>query len=67
MLSNFADQGIDILNSTDSFFNDICYSYFDGGSDILLNDRISEIYQYFSVHDSGCQYDSIDTGNMTSW
>ena len=65
MLSNFAGKGIDILNSSDPFFNDICYSYSDGGSDIILKDRISEIYQNFSVCDSDCEYESIDTENLT--
>ena len=65
MLSRFADKGIDILNSSDPFFNDICYSYSDGGSDMILKDRISEVYQNFSVCDSGCEYESIDTENLT--
>ena len=65
MLSNFAGKGIDILNSSDPFFNDICYSYSDGGSDIILKDRISEIYQNFSVCDSDCEYESIDVENLT--
>ena len=65
MYSNFFDKGIDILNSSDSFFNDICYSYSDGGSDMILSDRISEIYQNYSLCDSGCDYEGIDTVNLT--
>ena len=65
-LKSFGDKGIDILNSSDPFFNDICYSYSsEGGSDIILKDRISDIYQNFSVCDSGCNYESIDTVQMT--
>ena len=65
-LKSFSDKGIDILNSSDPFFNDICYSYSsEGGSDIILKDRISDIYQNFSVCDSGCNYESIDTDQMT--
>ena len=65
MLSKFANNGIDILNSSDPFFNDICYTYSDGGSDIILKDRISEIYQNYSVCDTGCEYESIDSENLT--
>lgn len=65
MLSRFADKGIDILNSSDPFFNDICYSYSDSGSDMILKDRISEVYQNFSICDNGCEYESIDTENLT--
>ncbi len=65
MLSDFAGKGIDILNSSDPFFNDICYTYSDGGSDIILKDRISDIYQNYSICDSGCEYESIDSENMT--
>jgi len=65
-LKNFGDKGIDILNSSDPFFNDICYSYStDDGSDMILKDRINDVYQNFSVCDSGCEYESIDTDQMT--
>ena len=65
-LKNFGDKGIDILNSSDPFFNDICYSYSsEGGSDMVLKDRISDVYQNFSICDSGCEYESIDTDQMT--
>ena len=63
--SDFFDKGIDILNSSDSFFNDICYTYSDGGSDVILSDRIAEIYQNYSLCDSGCDYEGIDTVNLT--
>ena len=65
LYSNFIEKGIDILNSSDSFFNDICYSYSENGSDIILSDRISEIYQNYSLCDNGCEYESIDTENLT--
>jgi hypothetical protein len=65
MYSEFSNKGIDILNSSDSFFNDICYSYSDGTSDMILSDRISEIYQNYSLCDSGCDYEGIDTENLT--
>ena len=65
MFSNFYEKGIDILNSSDSFFNDICYTYSDGGSDMILSDRIAEIYQNYSLCDSGCDYEGLDPENFT--
>ena len=65
MFSNFYEKGIDILNSSDSFFNDICYTYSDGGSDMILSDRIAEIYQNYSLCDSGCDYEGLDPENLT--
>ena len=65
MYSEFSNKGIDILNSSDSFFNDICYSYSDGTSDMILSDRIAEIYQNYSLCDSGCDYEGINMDDST--
>jgi len=65
-LKSFGDKGIDILNSSHPFFNDICFSYStDEGSDMVLKDRINDVYQNFSVCDSGCEYESVNTEQMT--
>ena len=58
-------MGIDILNINDSFFNDICYPYSEEGSDIILKDRVNDFYQNYSICDSGCDYENIDTENLT--
>ena len=65
LYSSFYEKGIDILNSSDAFFNDICYTYSDGTSDMTLADRIAEIYQNYSLCDSGCDYEGLDTENLT--
>ena len=59
--SFFSDKGIDILDSTDPFFNDICYTYSNGSSDMILSDRINEIYQNYSLCDSGCEYEGLNS------
>jgi hypothetical protein len=64
-ISKYADLGIDILNINDSFFNDICYPYSEEGSDIILKDRVNDFYQNYSICDSGCDYENIDTENLT--
>ena len=63
--SLFEDKGIDILNSSDPFFNDICYTYSEGSSDRILSDRINEIYQNYSLCDSGCDYEGLNSSSGT--
>ena len=55
-------MGIDIFQINDDFFNDICYPYFDKNtkSDMILKDRVSDIYKNYSLCDEGCEYESID-------
>ena len=45
MVNYYSDLGIDIFNSKDSFFNDICYPFSNENSDIILKDRILDIYK----------------------
>ena len=61
-ISYFKNMGIDILQINDDFFNDICYPYFDKNSksDMILKDRVSDIYKNYSLCDKGCEYESID-------
>ena len=56
----FADIGIDIFNIKDKFFNELCYSYSEGDSDMVLNDRVKDIYQNYSVCEDDCTYEKID-------
>ena len=65
---NFKDQGVDIFNINNDFFNDICYSYSDSNSssDMILNDRVADIYQNFSICGEGCEYESFDIEKLAS-
>ena len=58
---NLADQGIDVFNASDKFFNDICH-YYDNkdGKDIILDDRRNDIYQNVSFCQDGCEYTGMD-------
>jgi len=60
MIDDFSKLGVDILNSKDNFFNDICYPYSENNSDMILKDRISDIYQNYSKCDQNCEYKKID-------
>ena len=63
--AKFEELGVDILNSSDPFFNDICYSYSNGSSDMILSDRISDIFQNYSLCDSGCEYQGLNSSSGT--
>jgi len=65
MVNYYSELGIDIFNSKDSFFNDICYPFSNENSDIILKDRILDIYQNYSVCDNGCTYEKIDIESMS--
>ena len=65
MISDFSDNGIDIFDIKDSFFNDICYPYSNSNSDIILKDRVLDIYQNYSLCDNDCEYEEIDIDTMS--
>ena len=62
LITYFKNKGVDILNINDPFFNDICFPYMDdkSNSDIILSDRVSDIYQNYSFCGSECEYESFN-------
>ena len=60
LITKFSELGVDILNIKDDFFNDICYPFSENNSDMILEDRISKIYQNFSFCDDNCKYENIN-------
>jgi len=46
-ITYFSNMDVDIFNSKDNFFNDICYPYSENNSDMILKDRISDIYRNY--------------------
>ena len=67
-ISNFINKGIDVFNINSDFFNDICYSYTDdsSGSDLILSDRVSDIYQNYSICGSECEYKSFNLEKLSA-
>ena len=64
IVDSFKDSGINIFNLSDEFFNDVCYSYTDNGNDLILEDRIKDIYQNFTLCEESCTFNDIDIYNM---
>ena len=61
----YSNLGIDILNIKDDFFNDICYPYSERDSDMILKDRVSDIYENYSVCENNCEYNGINLTENT--
>ena len=61
----YYDKGIDVFNIEDDFFNDICYSYSEKQSDMILKDRVSDIYHNYSVCESNCKYKGVNLTENT--
>ena len=60
------EQGINIFDLNDPFFNDICFD-FDNPlkKDIPLSDRIKELFPNATTCDKGCQANGIDFEELT--
>ena len=52
----YSDMNIDIFNHNDPFFKDICYSYSKDKKDMILKDRVKDIYQNYSFCEDKCDY-----------
>ena len=56
-----SEQGIDVFNAADDFFNDICHQPDNSnGKDMILKDRRTDIYQNVSFCQDGCTYNGIN-------
>ena len=62
-IDSFKDLGVDILDIHDSFFNDICEPYSESDNDLILEDRIRDIFLNYSLCEEGCTYNQIDLKN----
>ena len=59
------ESGVDIFNIRDPFFSDICIPYIDErGNDVLLKDRVSNIYKYVQFCQEGCVYVKVNYTTM---
>ena len=57
----FEENGVDVFNIDDDFFNDLCFPYLDkNGNDVILRDRRKDIFQKVDFCDEGCKYKSIN-------
>ena len=66
-INYYSELGIDVFDLKGGFFNDICYSFSEGDSDMVLDDRVSDIYQNYSICEDNCQYNMINlTENLVS-
>ena len=61
---NAKNQGYDIYNPNDTFYNDVC-TPFDNENilDVILNDRKNDYYENISFCESNCEYQEINVEN----
>ena len=59
----FAEQGIDLFDSQDAFFNERCCK-FKGDKDIILEDRRNDIFQNVNFCGYECLYNGMDYSLM---
>ena len=66
-IKKFSNLGVDVFNIKDEFFNDICRPYSDDetNSDMILSDRVSDIYQNVSLCGDQCDYESFNVEKMS--
>ena len=63
----FSEQGIDVFNAKDSFFNDICHPFNSkDGTDIVLSDRRDDIFQNATFCQDGCTYNGMNYNLMAA-
>ena len=64
---SLSEQGVDVFNPKDEFFNNICYQYENTlGTDIILNDRRTDIYQNVTFCQDGCSYNGVNYSLMVA-
>ena len=56
----YSNLGIDVFDIKNEFFHDICYPYSEKDSDMVLKDRVSDIYENYSMCDNNCEYNGIN-------
>ena len=58
---NAKNQGYDIYNPNDTFYNDVCTPYDNENNiDVILNDRKNDYYENISLCESNCEYQEIN-------
>ena len=62
LVKHLKNQGYDLFNSNDDFYNDLCSPYNSfNNTDVLLNDRRNDYYiQNITLCEENCQYESFD-------
>ena len=61
LAKSLSEQGIDVFNAKDDYFNDLCKDYSNVNKiDIIINDRRNDIYKNSTFCQKGCSYSGIN-------
>ena len=66
MIIYYSKLGVDIFDKNDIFFNDICYPFSISSSDLILKDRVEDIFQNYSICDNDCKYEEFKVEEMSA-
>ena len=67
LMIDLIEQGINIFNSSDDFFSNLCYDYnLKTSKDIALKDRLKLFYPNISLCDSKCSQTSVNLEQKTA-
>ena len=59
------NQGIDVFNISDEFYNDLCFPYESpNGKDVPMKDRITAFYPNVTLCDKGCENKGVNLDTM---
>jgi len=66
-IKSLIDQGINLLDPDDPFFNDVCFHFESPNKrDMTLKDRVLTFYPNISLCDPGCEYEGLNLTTFTS-
>ena len=59
------EQGVDVFNISDEFYNDLCYHFESpNGKDVPMKDRMTTFYPNITLCDPGCENKGVDLETM---
>jgi hypothetical protein len=59
-IREYKGANANLCNITDEFFNELCQVYHELDYDVILEDRIKELYRNYYVCEEGCYFEDID-------
>ncbi len=56
LVNNLQNEGYDLFNISSDFYTQRCLNYYVNGNDVVIKDRVDDIYQNVSICESNCSF-----------
>ena len=56
LVNNLQNIGYDLFNISSDFYTERCLNYYVNGNDVVVKDRVDDIYQNVSICESNCSF-----------